>query len=59
MCHMSAPPFAFIVQECHTGRDNERQTKDKYKLLQLLQNEQKNKAKSVDFACITCGSFMI
>jgi hypothetical protein len=26
---MSAPPFAFIVPECHTGRDNEGTTKDK------------------------------
>jgi hypothetical protein len=26
---MSAPPFAVIVPEFHTGRDNERQTKDK------------------------------
>nr|DAK69658.1 MAG TPA: hypothetical protein [Caudoviricetes sp.] len=28
-------------------------------LIQLTQNKQKNKAKSGDFACITCISFMV
>lgn len=51
LCHMSAPPFAFIVPECHVRRDNERTTKDKYKLIQLLQNKQKNKGKFGDYAC--------
>nr|DAZ45022.1 MAG TPA: hypothetical protein [Caudoviricetes sp.] len=53
------PPIASSVPHRQKTKDNEGTTKDKYKLIQLLQNEQKNKAKSGDYACITCSSFVV
>nr|DAH45325.1 MAG TPA: hypothetical protein [Caudoviricetes sp.] len=66
MCHMALPSlcaqFTFLRRAKRQRASNEGQKYSvelRLNLIQLIQNRQKNKAKSGDHACITCISFVV